>query len=188
MKNKKTRMAVAAGLAIFFLIFAWLFWGSTVPEPTDPAKKAETNTPKAAVYNTTLNRDADGKRLWELKVGEAVQVNDDLIRAKDLEGTVYLSNGDEVHLKASGAEVKVISNEFALTQGVTARWKNGGFIKADKIEWDQQKDLLTAAGAVRIVRGDLLATAENVITSSKLEHFKLRDKAHLERGGHYEEK
>ena len=38
-KNKKTILAVAAGLAVFFLIFAWLFWGSTVPEPTDKTKK-----------------------------------------------------------------------------------------------------------------------------------------------------
>ena len=101
---------------------------------------------------------------------------------------MYLANGDEVRVKSSAAEVKVKSNQFALSQGVTARWKNGGFIRADKIEWDQEKDIVTAAGAVRIVRGDLLATAENVITSSKLEHFKLRDKAHVERGGHYEEK
>lgn len=29
----------AAGLLALFLIFAWLFWGSTVPEPTDKTKK-----------------------------------------------------------------------------------------------------------------------------------------------------
>lgn len=29
----------AAGLIVLFLIFAWLFWGSTVPEPTDKTKK-----------------------------------------------------------------------------------------------------------------------------------------------------
>ena len=111
-----------------------------------------------------------------------------MILAKNLEGTVYLTNGDEVNVKSSAAEVKVKSNQFALIQGVTARWKNGGFVKADKIEWDQQKDILTAAGSVRIIKGDMLATAENVITSSKLDHFKLRENAHMERGGHYEEK
>ena len=188
MKNKNTLLAVAAGLGALFLVFAWLFWGSTVPEPTDMTKQADTSTAKAAVYNTTLNREENGKKLWELKVGEAVQKTDDVILAKNLEGIVYLTNGDEVNVKSSAAEVKVKSNQFALTQGVTARWKNGGFIKADKIEWDQQKDILTAAGSVRIIKGDMLATAENVITSSKLEHFKLREKAHMERGGHYEEK
>ena len=78
----------AAGLVVLFLIFAALFWGSTVPEPTDKTKKTETDTTKATVYNTVLHRDADGKRLWELKVGEAIQMNDNLVRSKQLEVTV----------------------------------------------------------------------------------------------------
>ena len=188
MNKKKTLWAIAAALIFLFLIFAWLFWGSTVTEPTDPGKTTARDTVKAAVYNTVLNREANGKKLWELKVGEAQQVGDDLVKAKNLEGTLYLSNGDEVYVTSSGAEVKIKSNQFALIQGVTARWKNGGFIKAEKVEWDQQKDILTATGAVKVIKEDMLATAEKVITSSKLEHFKLKDKAHVERGGHYEEK
>lgn len=188
MNKKKTLWAIAAALIFLFLIFAWLFWGSTVPEPTDPGKTTARDTVKAAVYNTVLNREANGKKLWELKVGEAQQVGDDLVKAKNLEGTLYLSNGEEVYVTSSGAEVKIKSNQFALIQGVTARWKNGGFIKAEKVEWDQQKDILTATGAVKVIKEDMLATAEKVITSSKLEHFKLKDKAHVERGGHYEEK
>ena len=34
-KNKNTILMGAAGLIALFLVFAWLFWGSTVPEPTD---------------------------------------------------------------------------------------------------------------------------------------------------------
>ena len=68
-KNKNAILMAAAGIIALFLIFAWLFWGSTVPEPTDKTKKAETDTTKATVYNTVLHRDEGGKRLWELKVG-----------------------------------------------------------------------------------------------------------------------
>ena len=96
MKNKKTILAIAAGLLALFLVFAWLFWGAKVPEPTDPAKPPEATGPKAAVHDTVLHRDEKGKRLWEMKVGEAVQMHDDLIQAKNLEGTLYLSNGDEM--------------------------------------------------------------------------------------------
>ncbi len=62
MKNKNAILMGSAGLIVLFLIFAWLFWGSTVPEPTDKTKKTETDTTKATVYNTVLHRDADGKR------------------------------------------------------------------------------------------------------------------------------
>ena len=188
MKNKNTILMGAAGLIVLFLIFAWLFWGSTVPEPTDKTKKVETDRTLATVHNTVLHRDADGKRIWELKVGEAIQLNDNLVRAKQLEGTVYLNNGDEMYVTADAAEVKIKTNEFTLTNGVTARLKQGGFLKADKVEWNQKKDILTATGAVKVVKEDMMATAEKIITSSKLEHFKLKDKAHVERGGKYEEK
>jgi LPS export ABC transporter protein LptC len=187
-KNKNAILMAAAGLIALFLVFAWLFWGSTVPEPTDKTKKTETETTKATVYNTVLHRDEGGKRLWELKVGEAIQLNDNLVRAKQLEGTVYLDNGDEMFVTADAAEVKIKTNEFTLTNGVTARLKQGGFLKADKVEWDRNKDILTATGAVKVIKEDMMATAEKVITSSKLEHFKLKDKAHVERGGTYEEK
>lgn len=188
MKNKNTILMGAAGLIVLFLIFAWLFWGSTVPEPTDKTKKVETDRTLATVHNTVLHRDADGKRIWELKVGEAIQLNDNLVRAKQLEGTVYLNNGDEMYVTADAAVVKIKTNEFTLTNGVTARLKQGGFLKANKVEWNQNKDILTATGAVKVVKEDMMATAEKIITSSKLEHFKLKDKAHVERGGKYEEK
>ena len=188
MKNKNAILMAAAGLVVLFLIFAALFWGSTVPEPTDKTKKTETDTTKATVNNTVLHRDADGKRLWEMNVGEAIQLNDNLIRAKQLKGTIYLSNGDEMYVTANGADIKIKSNEFTLTNGVTARLKQGGFLKAKKVEWIQKKDVLTATGAVKVIKEDMTATAEKIITSSKLEHFKLKDKAHVERGGKYEEK
>ena len=188
MKNKKTIVAAVAGLAVLFLVFTWLFWGSSVPEPTDKTKKENDSTIKATVHNTVLNREKDGRKLWALKAGEATQVNDNLVKAKNLDGIVYLSNGDEMYVKAAAGQVRPNSNMFELSEGVTARLKNGGFLKAKKVEWDQDKDILVATGAVKVVKDDMLARAEKVVTSSKLKHFKLNEKAHVERGGHYEEK
>ncbi len=188
MKHKKTILAVGAGLLALFLVFAWLFWGSKVPEPTGKSKNPEDTGVKATVHNTKLHREEKGKRLWELKVDEAVQLNDDLIEAKKLEGIVYLSNGDEMYVKADSASIKAVSNDFVLKGGVTARLKRGGFLKAKKVEWKQNEDIITATGAVRVIKEDMLATAEKIVTSSEFKHFKLIKKAHVERGGHYEEK
>lgn len=187
MKNKKTILAILACLATLFLVFAWLFWGSTVPKPTGKVKTAEEPV-KATVQNTVLSRSENGKKLWELKVGEATQVNDNLIVAKKLDGVVYLDDGDQMHVTAPAGSVKVKANDFILSGGVVARLKNGGFLQAKKVEWDQKKDILTADGAVKVIKDDMLARAEHVITSSKLSHFKLKDKAHVERGGQNEKK
>ncbi len=188
MKNKNTILMAAAGIIALSLIFAWLFWGSTVPEPTDMAKKAAESTVKATVHNTELKRDENGKQKWKIKVGEATQESSDVITAKKVDGIVYLTNGDEMHVTADTGRISDKNNRFELSGKVTARLKRGGFMKADKVEWDQAKDILTATGAVKVVKDDMLARAEKIITSSELKHFKLIDKAHVERGGHYEEK
>lgn len=187
-KNKNAILAVAAGLAVLFLVFAWLFWGSTVPEPTDKTKKATESTVKSEVHDTVLNRDEGGKKKWSLKVGEAVQGSDGVIAAKKLDGIIYLNNGDEMYVTAEAGKIGEKQNRFELSGRVIARLKGGGFLKADKVEWNQAKDVLTATGAVKVIKDDMLAQAEKIITSSKFNHFKLIEKAHVERGGQYEEK
>ncbi|MBR6862206.1 MAG: LPS export ABC transporter periplasmic protein LptC, partial [Acidaminococcaceae bacterium] len=115
MKNKNTILMGAAGLIVLLLIFAWLFWGSTVPKPTDALKKNAESTVKATVYNTELNRDENGKNKWKLKVGEAVQESNDVISAKNLDGIVYLSNGDEMHVTAEAGKISDKNNQFELS-------------------------------------------------------------------------
>ena len=188
MKNKNTILMAAAGMIALSLIFIWLFWGSTVPEPTDAEKKNAGSTVKATVHNTELKRDEYGKQKWKLKVEEATQEDNDVVTAKKVDGVVYLNNGDEMHVTADAGKISDKNNQFELSGKVTARLKKGGFIRADKVEWNQSKDILTATGAVKVVKDDMLARAEKIITSSELKHFKLIDKAHVERGGHYEEK
>ena len=187
-KNKNTILTIAAGLGCLFLVFAWLFWGSTVPEPTDKTKKAAGNTVKATVRDTVLNRDEGGKRKWSLKAREADQESNGMITAKKLDGVIYLNNGDEMHVTAEAGKISEKQNQFELSGKVMARLKQGGFLKADKVEWNQAKDVLTATGAVKVVKDDMLAQAEKIITSSKFNHFRLIGKAHVERGGQYEEK
>ncbi len=187
MKNKNTILMVATGVIALSLVFAWLFWGSKMPEPTDPVKKAAESTVKATVHNTELKREEHGKQKWKLKVEEATQESNDVVTAKKVDGIVYLSKGDEMYVTADAGKISDKNNLFELSGKVTARLKRGGFMKADKVEWNQSKDILIATGAVKVVKDDMLAKAEKIITSSELKHFKLIDKAHVERGGHYEE-
>ena len=93
-----------------------------------------------------------------------------------------------MYVTAKAGEIRTKRDVFTLTDGVTARLKQGGFLKANKVEWKQKQDILTATGAVKVIKEDMMAPAERITTSSKLEHFKLKGTAHVERGGKYEEK
>lgn len=184
-EHKNLILAIAAGLAVVALLFAWLFLVAEMPKPADKGKLSD--GVRATIHHTVLERKEKGKLLWRLQVGEAAQVDETRIQAKDLEGTVYLEDGDELHVQAKGGNIQLKNNDFSLDEGVRARLKSGGFLKAQKVEWKQKGDILTAEGDIRVVKDDMLATGGKLETTSKLEHFKLSEKAHVERGGHYAE-
>lgn len=185
MRNNKAVTAIVVGVVALGLVFAWLYWGSTVPAPTGD-KKPQVGV-RAAVHNTTLTQKEGGKVLWELKVGEALQTDSETVDVKDLDGVVYLKNGDKMMVRSGGGKILVKENRFALDDGVTVRLENGGSLKAREVSWEQEGDRLVASGDVRVVKDDLLATAGEIITSSRLDHFKMKENAYLERGGKHEE-
>jgi hypothetical protein len=123
-EHKTLIIAIVAALAVLAALFAWLFLGASVPQPTDKTKSS--GGVRATVHNTVLERKENGKLLWRIKVGEATQVDDNRILAKNLDGTIYLEDGDELHVQAPAGSIQMKNNDFSLDDGVRARLKNGG--------------------------------------------------------------
>lgn len=169
-------------LAVFF----WLYFSSDVPEITETNKHHVDNTAHAAVYNTVLTREKDGKLLWELKVGKGVEISKKCVRIDNVDGMVHLKNGDILYVKADGGEIQILKNEFSLDGNVDVYLKNGGALKAEKVQWQQDADKLFAEGKVKVSKEDLVAEADKIITSGELKHFVLKGNAHVERGGNNE--
>lgn len=183
MKNKNGILTVLIGVLAMAGLFAWLYLGSEVPEITPEDRKFVDNSAHAAVYNTVLTREKDGKLLWELKVGKGVEISKKCVSIENVDGMVHLKNGDILYVKADGGEMKILEDEFSLKGNVYAYLEKGGQIKAEKILWQQDANKLSAEGAVKIKKEDLLAEADKVITSGELKHFILKGNAHVERGG-----
>jgi LPS export ABC transporter protein LptC len=185
MKDRKTLLIVSACVVLLVVIFGWLFWGSNVPGRTTNKDQTKAG-PK--ITNSTISRTENGKKIWEFTVGEAESVdNGKMIKFKDIKGTIYMTDGDEMHLKAAEGSAQTENNDFSLGGGVTADLLKGGSLVADKITWKQKEDILTALGKVKIIHEDTMAKAEQIITSTKLTHFKLHEKALIEKGGKYDE-
>jgi len=179
MKNKGSIAAIAGAVAILAALFAWLYWGSTVPEPT---KEQKDTAVKATITDTVMSRQReDGSKLWDLKIKTASQMSDKLITGKDISGTIYLKDGDELYIKAPAGKFEQEQNFVTLSGGVTATLKSGGKLTAKTVTWDRIKDILTAQGKSRVIRENLLATGDKIVTTSKLKHFKVIGKAHVER-------
>lgn len=186
MKNKQAVLAVGAALVILFGVFAWLFWGSIVPSAG--GKKAEGPKISAKVTNTTMSRTENGKKIWEFTVGEAESPDGgNTINFKDIKGKIFLDNGDVMDVSAPKGNAQVKGNDFSLEGGVKAALAKGGTLVADKISWKQKEDILTALGKVKVVHNDTMAKGDQIITSSKLVHFKVKGNALVEKGGKYDE-
>lgn len=186
MKNKQTILAVAGALIILLGVFAWLFWGSAIPDPSN--KKAAGSQVGPKVTNSTLSRTENGKKVWEFTVGEAESTDaGNTITFKDIKGKLYLNNGDVMDIIAPQGSAQLKGNDFALEGGVKASLAKGGSLAADKITWQQKDDVLTALGKVKIIHEDTMAKADQIITSSKLEKFKAKGHALVEKGGTYDE-
>ena len=186
MKNKQPIMAVVAGVVVLVGVFAWLFWGSIVPDAG--GKKTVTPQISAKVTNTTMSRTENGKKIWEFTVGEAESPDGgNTINFKDIKGKVFLNNGDVMDVSAPQGSAQVKGNDFSLEGGVKAALAKGGTLVAEKISWQQKEDVLTATGKVKIVHDDTMAKGDQIITSSKLVQFKVKGHALVEKGGNYDE-
>lgn len=75
------------------------------------------------------------------------------------------------------------SNDFFLEGNIKAVLSTGGELYADKISWNQEKELITATGHFKIHKDAYTATADSAVTTSAFKHIKLKGNAKVEKGG-----
>lgn len=187
MTNKKVMLAIVAGIAITAAIIAWLvFGGEPVKVETGNGVSAQIN---ATLKNTVVKREQAGKLLWEFKVGELE--NDHVKKVgylKGINGKIYRADGSVIEVNADKGYVENDMDDFALEGNVKATLNSGGKIVADKISWKQKDELITAEGNVEFYKGEWMAKADFVETTSAFEKIKLKGHAKVEKGGEYNDK
>ena len=187
MTNKKVILAILAGVAITAAIITWLMFGDKpVKVETGNGISAQIN---ATLKNTVVKREQAGKILWEFKVGELE--NDHVKKIgylKGITGKVYRSDGSVIEVSADRGSVENDMNDFALEGGVKAILSSGGKIIADKVSWKQKDELITAEGNVEFYKGEWMAKADLIQTTSAFEKIKLKGHAKVEKGGEYNDK
>jgi len=187
MNRKKFITGIGLGIIAFAIVFVWLFWGTDIPDKQVKGTRPKSATP--VVTDTVLTREADGKTAWKFTVKEAETRDQNNIVMRGIEGDVYMSDGDVMHVTAQNGEAHVKENKFTLKGNVTAKMqKNSGFLRADRLMYNKKEDILTAMGKVKIIKDNHLAMGDEAETNGKFTHFKLKGNAYLERGGKYEEK
>lgn len=185
LRNKGFQMIVAA-LVIAGGIIAWLMLGGEAPSNIPPPQ--ETSMSNAKVRNSTLAREVDGKKVWEFTVEEVEQIKSSGEAVlKGVTGKIYREDGSVLEITAGGGKVKSEAKDFELNNKVVAILSSGGKLTAESVRWQQTEDIITAAGDVRLLKDDILASGDKAITSSAFEKLKLEGHAQVQRGGDYNE-
>ena len=183
MKNKKVIMSIAAGIVVAGSLIAWLMLGGDKPVNVNLGKGVSAQL-NASLKNSVLQREKDGKKLWEFTVAEVI--NDkaqNMAYLKGIKGKVYRKDGSYLDIVAEKGQAALNKNDFAVEGNVKAVLNTGGELYADKVAYNQAKELITATGHVKLVKEPYTAMGDWAQTTSAFQKLKLKGNAKVTKGG-----
>ena len=183
MNNKKVILSIAAGIVVAGSLIAWLMLGGDKPVNVDLGKGVSAQL-NASLKNSVLQREKDGKKLWEFTVAEVI--NDkaqNMAYLKGIKGKVYRKDGSYLDIVAEKGQAALNKNDFAVEGNVKAVLNTGGELYADKVAYNQAKELITATGHVKLVKEPYTAMGDWAQTTSAFQKLKLKGNAKVTKGG-----
>ena len=183
MNNKKVILSIAAGIVVAGSLIAWLMLGGDKPVNVNLGKGVSAQL-NASLKNSVLQREKDGKKLWEFTVAEVI--NDkaqNMAYLKGIKGKVYRKDGSYLDIVAEKGQAALNKNDFAVEGNVKAGLNTGGELYADKVAYDQAKELITATGHVKLVKEPYTAMGDWAQTTSAFQKLKLKGNAKVTKGG-----
>lgn len=183
MNNKKVILSIAAGIVVAGSLIAWLMLGGDKPVDVNLGKGVSAQL-NASLKNSVLQREKDGKKLWEFTVAEVI--NDkaqNMAYLKGIKGKVYRKDGSYLDIVAEKGQAALNKNDFAVEGNVKAVLNTGGELYADKVAYNQAKELITATGHVKLVKEPYTAMGDWAQTTSAFQKLKLKGNAKVTKGG-----
>ena len=166
------------------LLLALIVWAiSTAPQPSAPSEASD--TPRIMSYeNNTVSEERDGRTVWTLtarQVSVDIDTNDTAMQG--IEGTFYSEDGRTLTLHSDEGRMDHETRDVVLTGGVHAETSDGAVLTARELKWTAAESSLTAAGDARVVRDDLRAAGDRIMSTDEFRRFRIEGNARIEKGG-----
>lgn len=161
----------------------YYFVRSEPPAPKAPPQEAVA-TPPALLEGNKLVEKKNGKVTWELTANTITldQTTGKIILA-DVKAIFYRDDGNLLNVTAQTGSFDNKTRDIDLVGAVTAISTDGGKLTADKVDWRQKEELITAKGNVRLEKPGVVATGEEAQTDKALEQIRLSGNAVIVKGG-----
>lgn len=166
------------------LLTGLIIWSvMTVPEiPPQTDVPAE---PREMSYaDNTLSEEHDGRTVWKMT---AEQVNIDIdtndTGMTKIDGIFYSEDGKTLTLKADEGRMDSRTHDITLTGTIEAATSDGARLRAKVIQWSAAEKTLTASGDPEIIRDNVRATGDRIVSTDNFQRFSVIGNAHIEKGG-----
>jgi LPS export ABC transporter protein LptC len=177
--EKRTIMVIVGAVLLMAAVIGWLLSS----KPTTGTVKEARETDPHQVTGSTIEETKNGRKVWSLTVDSMLydrkaQVN----HMKGIKGTFYDEKGNSFTVTADEGDVIVKSKDVVLTKNPKGTTSTNGTVTADKITWQNEKQIVIAEGNARLTKDDVVATAEKASFNVPMEHATLEKSANVQKG------
>lgn len=177
----QSKWIYGAGAVILTGLTIWAI--ATVPEISQQTD--EPSGPRVMSYaDNTLSEERDGRTVWKMtaeKVNVDIDTND--TGMTKIDGTFYAEDGRTLTLQAEEGRMDSKTRDIVLTGGIEAATSDGAHLHARQLTWTAAEGMLTAEGDAELVRDDIRATGDRIVSTDGFQKFSIFGNAHIEKGG-----
>ena len=101
---------------------------------------------------------------------------------KGIKGTFYDEDGSTMTVTADEGDVDVKQRASSLQKNPKGTTSTNGTVTADKITWNNEKQIVIAEGHARLTKDDVVATGGKATFNVPMEHATLEQDAHVQKG------
>lgn len=179
--NKQIAVLVAA---VAVIALGLLFFAFSEDPPLPKAQLPEENSLPLSYSGNTISEERDGKKVWEL-TAEFIEIDTKSRNTilKNIKGTFYQENGEQVTLTAPKAIYEDASKNIVISERVLAAATNGTTLAADTLLWTNKERLFSGEGSIVIKREDTVIVGDKIESDSEFVKFKVSGNAHIIKGG-----
>ena len=177
----QSKWLYGGGAAILVGLIVWA--AATVPEI--PQVTDESGGPRIMTYtDNTLSEERDGRTIWTMTAAQ-VRVNmdtNDTYMTK-IDGTFYRDDGCSLTLRADEGRLDSATSDIVLTGAIEATTSDGACLRAKELHWTAAEGRLSAEGDAELLRDDMRATGERIVSTDNFQKFSVIGNAKIEKGG-----
>mgnify|MGYP000009029103 FL=1 len=166
------------------LLAGLIVWAVTsvpeIPEQTDAPQG-----PRIMSYaDNTLSEERDGRTVWKMTAAQLnvdIDTNDTSMTAID--GTFYTEDGRSLTLKAAEGRMDGKTHDVVVTGNIEAQTSDGASLRAKQLRWTAAEGSLSAEGDAVLIRDDIRATGDRIVSTDGFQKFSVIGNARVEKGG-----